>query len=226
MTAALRAEIRDAVAILVAAEVMDYNGHASRRHPDGGFLINSAGSDRAAMTEAQIVRVLPDGSAEGSDRAPNEAVLHAAVYAARPDVAAVLHGHPKWSTLFTLTGQRIPLVMPQGALVADLPLYDQSHSISTPERGAAMAQSMAKARGVLLRAHGSVFAAPDLIEAAALAIYAEQNAERAFRAAQIGTAAVLGPDEAAEYRQTLNTPGLFRKCWDFHLSKGGTRDVR
>lgn len=217
MTQDTPAAICDAIAILVAAGILDYNGHVSLRASGGGFHINTAASNRAAMTPDQLCRVDADGTVVEGGRPPNEVHLHAAILAARPDVSVVVHGHPEWTTLFTITGTPIPTVMPQGCLVSDLPLYPQSHSINSATRGRAVAQLMGEARGTLLTAHGSVFAGADLTEAVALAIYAEQNAKRAYLARALGRAAPIGDDEAAEYRTALNKPGLFRKCWDFHL---------
>ncbi len=218
-------DVCEAVTILVAAGVVDYNGHASRR-TDEGFVINSGPSDRKAMTPDQVCHVDPAGRVIAGDRPPNEVHLHAAIYAARPEVAAVVHGHPKWTTLFTGTATPIPTVMPQGALVADLPVYPASHSINAPARGEAVAQTLGPCRGALLASHGSVLVGRDLREAVALAIYAEQNAERAWRAVALGGARPLPDDEAAEYRTALDKPGLFAKCWDFHLPERSRSDVR
>lgn len=215
MQGTARQQICDAVTILVRAGVVDYNGHCSCR--DGaGFLINSAASDRKAMTPDQVTRVGPDGAVEG-DRPPNEAALHAEIYRARPEVGAVVHGHPKWTTLFTLAGVPIPVVMPQQALLGVLPVYPESHSISTPERGRAVAALLGAGKGALLRAHGVVTCGADLVEAVALAIYGEQNAERAYMARALGPVPDLPGAARAEYAQSLAKPALYRKCWDFHL---------
>lgn len=211
--------ICDAIGILVRAGILDYNGHASQRISDDQFLINTGASNRAAMSPDQLCRVDMQGRAQGGTRPPNEVHLHAAIYCARPDVQAVVHGHPKWTTLFTLTGTPIPVVMPQACLIAQLPVYDQSHSISTAERATAMTARMAQRPGVLLAGHGSVFAGSTLQEAAALAIYAEQNAERAYRAAALGRPNAIPERDWPAYQETLNKPGLFQKCWDFHLTE-------
>lgn len=238
---ALLQGICDAVTILVGAGVMDYNGHASMRDPAAGaqqpgFYINSGASDRAAMSPDQVCRVRVDApdtlAATDGIRPPNEAHLHAAIYAARPDVAAVVHGHPMWSTLFTQTGTPLPLLMPQSALISDTPTYPHAHSISTHARGAAMADAMGQARGIYLAGHGSVFTGRGgdplaaLTEATALAIYSEQNAERAWRAALLGPATPLPPGDLDAHRANLDKPGLFAKCWAFHLSQGRHANVR
>lgn len=210
-------QIGQALRVLVRTGIVDYNGHASFRC-GGGFAINSADSNRAALTADDISLAGPDGAVIGGPRAPNEVHLHAAIYAARPDVQAVVHGHPAWLTL--LSSARMPLlpVMPQGALVWDLPVYPQAHSISTPERGAALAAVVGAARGAILQGHGIVTLGADLTEACALAVYAEQTAERQVRAVPLGGAKPLTEAEITEYRKTLNSPALFAKCRAFHLT--------
>jgi ribulose-5-phosphate 4-epimerase/fuculose-1-phosphate aldolase len=206
----------EALRFLTATGVVDYNGHVSQRLPSGGFIINGAASNRAAPTQDQLSVVDADGSYNGP-RPPNEVTLHAAIYRARPDVAAVVHGHPDWLT--TLSSARQPLlpVMAQGCLVHDMPVYAQAHSISTAARGDAVAALLGGGVGVILQGHGVVTVGPDLLTAAVRAFYAEQNAQRQVRAAPLGGAQPLTDDEVAEYRQTLDSPALFRKCWDFYL---------
>ncbi len=212
--------ICDAVSILASVEIMDYNGHASLRGREGGFYINTADSDRAAMTPDQVCFVNHEGNSISGERPPNEVALHAAIFSARPDIQAIVHGHPKWSTLYTLTEQEIPTVMPQGCLVANLPVYPKSHSISKPERGAAVAEVIGQSDGALLAGHGSVLAGQTIQQAVALAIYTEQNAERAYRSKTLGQAKTISGPEQEEYRTGLAKPALYQKCWSFYLGQG------
>ncbi|MBL1435015.1 MAG: class II aldolase/adducin family protein [Rhodobacteraceae bacterium] len=212
-------EICDAVSILVAAGIMDYNGHASIRLDETTFLINSGASNRAAMDIAQISTADTAGQVVSGARLPNEVFLHAEIYKARPDVAALLHCHPSWTTLFSACGQNIPCVMPQGALVADLPIYPHSHSISSSSRGMALAACLGAESGAYLQGHGVVFVGQELKEPVCRAIYAEQNAERAYQSLSLGGATPLADATKREYAETLANPALYKKCWDFFLTQ-------
>lgn len=210
-------EVCDALRFLVRARIVDYNGHASIRVPKG-FVINTAASNRAAPTPDQLCAVSLDGALLDGGRPPNEAHLHAAIYRARPDVGAIAHGHPRW--LCTLSAARARLIpaTPQAALLGEMPVSPHGHSISSRERGEAVAALMGSASGVVLQGHGIVTAGPDLLEACVLALYAEQTAERQVLAAPLGGAQPLPADEIEEYARTLANPVLFQKCWDFTLS--------
>lgn len=211
------AAIERALRFLVRTGIVDYNGHASRR-TDDGFVLNSADSNRARVTTADLSYVATDGTRLSGPRPPNETPLHAAIYAARPDVKCVVHGHPNFVTLLSSARHPLAPVIPQGALVWDLPVYAFAHSISTPERGRAVAMQLGQGRGAILQGHGIVTVGADLTEACALALYAEQTAARQVQATPLGGAAPLTPEEVADYRATLNSPALFAKCEAFHLT--------
>lgn len=227
MSGAVKTQICDAISVLTAAEILDFNGHVSVLGEGGRFWINSAASNRAAMSGDQVCHVDADGNPlPGQARPPNEVALHAAIYMQCPQAKAIVHGHPKWTTLFTLTGNEIPVVMPQGCLVAGLPVYPESHSISTADRAEAVAEQLVSGPGILLAGHGSVFVAETLVEATALAIYAEMNAERAYLARALGHPNVIPMSQWAQYRENLSKPALFEKCWQFHLGERSKADVR
>jgi len=217
---ALRLQLCEGLRFLTRAGLVDYNGHLSIRHPSGGFLINTGASNRAAMTPDQICHVDDAGALLSGARPPNEVHLHTAILAARPDVGAVMHGHPPEATLLTSLELTLAPVMPQAAVAGDLPVYPESHSISTSARGAALAAALGQGRGVLLRSHGLVMTGADPVEACVVALYVEQTAERQLRGAALGGARALPQAELAEYAGTLNSATLFRKCWDFYLAGG------
>lgn len=212
--------LRDALKMLVRAGIVDWNGHASLRQADA-FTVNSAASNRAAPGPDDFSTVSLDGDPLDGPRPPNEAHLHAAIYRARPDVHAVVHGHPKHLGALTSVGHAILPVTPQAALLGDVPTHPHAHSISTRARGEAVAALLGPGRAVLLRSHGLVAVGPDLPTACALALYAEEAAERIILSAALGGAKPLPPEEIEEYARTLDTPALMQKAWHFMLAKEG-----
>ncbi len=216
---AIRQRLADVVMTLARMDIVDFNGHASVRCEDGSFLINSGDSTRSAMTPADISTLAADGTLLAGPRPPLEMHLHRELYAARADAGAIIHAHPKWSTLLTSAGVVVQPVFAQGCLVAGLPVFDDAGSIKTAERGAALARVVGEAPGALLKAHGSVLIGADLIEAFVLAVYLEQNCERQYRALQVGSPYVFSDDEVAACRRGLAKRGLFEKCWNFYQAR-------
>lgn len=200
--------------------VIDFNGHASIRLDDGRILINSADSIRCALTPADLVTVNADGSVDEDQlRPPNELALHLAVYRARPDVKAVVHGHPEWSTLLTSAGAPYKVVFPQGAVPGNVPVFDSPRSISNTETATAVAELLGDGKAALMKAHGCVTVAEDLLEAAVLAIYLEMNAERQVRCTPLGGAYVFSDAEIEGSRKGLSKRALYEKCWGFFKAK-------
>ena len=212
--------LADAVRMLEQAHIIDHSGHGSVRRDAGSFYINAGASVRSALTAADIVTVGLDGRLlEGEAPPPLEFHIHSEIYRARPDVHAVLHTHPRWSTLLTMVGAAFEPVYAQGVLLGAVPVVDSPLSVNTSLIGATVAAALGSGRAVLLKAHGMVLAGGDLVECFALAVYAEENACRQYMAQQIGTPYVFSEAEQQACRRNLSSPGLFRKTWDYYHAK-------
>ena len=117
----MKQQLVDAIRMLERAGYIDHNGHCSARRDATTFYINSGASMRGALTTADIVTVDLDGQlVEGTARQPLEYHIHSEIYRARPDVNAVMHTHPQWSTFLTMAGVKYQPVYAQGVLLGDI----------------------------------------------------------------------------------------------------------
>ena len=206
--------------MLERAEIIDHNGHCSVRRDATSFWINSGASVRGALTVDDIVGVDLDGNLiEGSAKPPLEFHIHSEIYRARPDVNAVMHTHPRWSTFLTMVGEPFKAVYAQGVLLGDIPLMDSPMSVNTKPMGEKLVATLGKNPAVLLKAHGVVVVGADVVECFALAAYVEENAYRQYMAMQIGQPYIFSPDEQRACREKLWSPNLFQKTWDHYYSK-------
>jgi L-fuculose-phosphate aldolase len=213
----IKQQLVDAIRMLARAEIVDHSGHGSARRDAESFYINSAASTRGALTTDDIVAVGLDGNlVEGSARPPFEFHIHSEIYRARPDVQAVMHTHPRWSTLLSMVGAPYQVVYAQGALLAGIPRLDSPLSISTRALGESVAAALGPHPAILLKSHGAVIVGSDVVECFALAAYLEENASRQYMALQIGTPYVFSDAEQQACRERLWNPGLFRKTWDHY----------
>jgi len=213
-------QLVDAIRMLERAGIIDHNGHCSARRDASTFYINSGASVRGALTVDDIVTVDLDGTLlEGTARPPLEFHIHSAVYRARPDVHAVMHTHPQWSTFLTMVGEPYRPVYAQGVLLGDIPLLDSPLSVNTRPMGERMAAALGPGPAVLLKAHGVVVVGANIVECFALAAYVEENAYRQYMAMQIGTPYEFSEAEQAACREKLWSAGLFQKTWDHYRSK-------
>ncbi len=216
----LRQQLTQGISILERLDIIDFNGHFSVRLDDGNILINTGSSVRSAIGPDDFVIVGLNGeSSEESPRPPAELPLHVAIYRARTDVRAVVHGHPQWSTLLSSTGRPYEVTMAQGALLGAVPVFSSPLSMNNSDIGNALAELLGDGRAALLRSHGSVVVGKDVLEATVLAIYLELNAERQVQAATLGKPYVFSDDEIRAFQKGLEKRGLFEKCWNYYLAK-------
>ncbi len=218
--AELKPLLVDAIRMLARADIVDHSGHGSARRDSTSFYINSAASARGALTTDDIVAVDLDGNlVEGRARPPLEFHIHSEIYRARPDVGAVMHTHPRWSTFLTMVGAKYRVVYAQGALLGDIPLVDSPLSVNTKAMGEKVTATLGAAAAALLKSHGAVVVGADVVECFALAAYMEENAYRQYMAMQIGEPYVFSDAEQQAFRERLRTPGLLKKTWDHYHSR-------
>ena len=213
-------QLVDAVRMLEHAGIIDQNGHCSIRRDAQSFFINSGASVRGALTTGDVVAVDLDGNlVEGAQKPPLEFHIHSEILRARPDVGAIAHTHPKWSTFLSMTGQKFRVVYAQGALLGDVPLMDSPLSVNTKARGEELARILSAGPALLLKAHGATIVGADMVECFALATYLEENAYRQYMAMQIGEPYVFSQEEQRNSRKNLGAPHLLRKTWNHFHSK-------
>lgn len=93
---------------------------------------------------------------EGNGKPPLEFHLHAGIYKARPDVQAIVHAHPKWSTFLTMVGESYESVYAQGTLVYPMPVLDSPRSINNPDMAKRLADTLGDRPAAMMKSHGAV----------------------------------------------------------------------
>lgn len=208
------------IRMLERSGIIDYNGHASMRAGENRMLINIGSCQRSRLTTDDICTIDFDGNLiEGHGRPPLEFQLHAGIYKARPDVDAVIHAHPHWSTILTTAGVGYLPVYAQGSLVHPLPVLDSPDSINTPDMAKRLTDVLGDRPAALMKAHGAVTAGRSIVDAFVLMTYLEDNAERQYMAQQIGTPYAFTDAELALCREKLWNPNLFQRTWDHFSAK-------
>jgi ribulose-5-phosphate 4-epimerase/fuculose-1-phosphate aldolase len=220
-TLKLKQQLVDCIRMLESADIIDYNGHASILLDDGCMLINIGSCQRSSLTTDDICTIDMDGQVVGSAKGkpPLEFHLHAGVYRARPDVKAVVHAHPKWSTYLTMTGHDYLPVYAQGSLVYPVPVLDSPNSINNRHMADRLAATLADRPAAMMKSHGAVTVGRNIVEAFVLANYMEENAHRQYMAMQIGKPYAFDAQELALCREKLWSETLFKRCWDHFLAK-------
>lgn len=219
----LRRQLADALSMMERAEVIDFNGHMSCRIPGTEhILINSGKSVRSSLAPEDIIAIDLEGKPlEGDVVPPMEFPLHSAIYRRRPDVNAVAHTHPLWSTLFSSVGQPVLPVTMQAAVMGPVQSFPKTASINRRDLAEELAQALGPHRVVVLRSHGAVTVGADVVEAFVLAIYLEETARRQYLARALGDPRVLTAEEVESIGANLRRPHLLQKVWDYHHARLG-----
>ncbi len=181
-------------------------GNISIRDEAGDIWITPGGTDKGAMTEADIVRVRGDKVIEGVHPPSSELPFHRAIYEARPDIRAVLHAHPAALVAFSLV-RKIPdtSIIPQARAVCGEVGYAPYATTGTEELGRVVAAAFARGFDtVLLENHGVAAGGHNLLEAFQRFETLDFCARTLINAGGLGGARGLGPEQIALFNQGKN----------------------
>ena len=154
----------DCIRMLEQSNIIDYNGHASIRLSNDHMLINIGSCQRSRLTSQDICTINFNGDViEGNGKPPLEFHLHAGIYRSRPEVQAIVHAHPKWSTFLTMVGQDYQPVYAQGTLVYPMPVLDSPNSINNPTMAQRLADTLGERPAAMMKSHGAVTCGKNII---------------------------------------------------------------
>jgi L-fuculose-phosphate aldolase len=127
-----------------------------------------------------------------------ETVLHTEIYARRPDVGAVIHGHPPYATALGATSSGLELLTHDAVLFADgVAFFEESAGLITArEQGRAVAECLGSRRAVILRNHGVVVADKDVRWAVLSAITLERAVRLQAIASTLGELRPIATEDA------------------------------
>ena len=154
----LRSAVVDAAReMLRLGLVSGSSGNASARDGDG-VLITPAGLPYEQMTEDDLVAIGMDGEpAEGQREPSSERRVHVAIYAARPDVGAVVHTHSVHATAWSFTGEPLDTGTEELEAAAGGEVLTAAFApTGTDEIAMAVVGALGDRRAVLLARHGVV----------------------------------------------------------------------
>lgn len=219
--AELKRQLVDAILMMERAQIIDFNGHFSARAPGADqILINSGASVRSALGVDDIITIDLDGkNVEGGVAPPMEYHIHTEIFRRRPDVNAVAHTHPLWSTVLSMAGHQVQPVIMQAAVLGEVRRFGKITSINTKPLGEALAEELGPKRIITLKSHGAVMAAGSILEAFVLGVYLEETAQRQYLAMQVGPVTELTAEEIETFNNNLWKPNLLQKVWDYHHAK-------
>jgi L-fuculose-phosphate aldolase len=171
-------------------------GNLSVRLGDDRFLVTGSGISKGHLAAEDLVVV--DGRGQvlaGARRASTELRMHLAAYAARPDVAAVVHAHPITAVALTVAGVPPPSdLVPEAAVTLGSIAVAPFATPGTDEVPASLAPFLASHDAVLLERHGAITLGRTLAEAFERMETLERVARIALAARLLGRCEPLAPE--------------------------------
>ena len=201
--------------------LVNFGGHVSSRISEEIFLINAYGKSRMEVAPEDLVETYLDGSpVDEGVKIPSEVHIHAAIYRARKDVNAVAHLHSPATVSLSIARKPFFPAIYQGTLFAGgIPIHEDARLVNTPSRGERLAKTLAEARIVIMRGHGSAVVADSIKRLFFLSVYFENNARRLLEAYNAGNPEPLSKEEIEDGEKNLVRESVMNKLWDYFESK-------
>ena len=161
-----------------------------------GFLVTPSGMPPRTLQPEDIVAMDMDGNPSGARKPSSEWRFHRDIYAARPEIAAIVHGHPPFGIALASHGRGIPAFHYMVAMAGGRDIRCAPYATYGTQELSDYAVTALEGRfACLLANHGMIAAHVSLDRALALAVEVESLAEGYWRALQIGEPVILGDAE-------------------------------
>src|SRR6266581_2378517 len=171
------------------------SGNISLRHSEG-LLITPTSTPYEAMQPEQIVFMGLDGSHDPAQRPSSEWRFHLDILRARPEINAVVHAHPPYSTILAIMGLEIPPIHYMIAVAGGDTIRCAPYAtFGTQELSEHAVKALEGRLACLLAHHGMIAAGPSLSKAMWLAVEVETLARQYHGCLQIGTPPLLSKTE-------------------------------
>ena len=190
--------------------VVSNDGNVSARVEEDRVLITPSGVGKGRVTPDMLVLCDLEGQILEGDRHPSsESGMHLLVYRERPDVRAVVHAHPPFSTARAIC--RRPLTERYLAEMilglGEVPVTEFAMP-STAEVPDSVRPFVRTHSAVLLANHGSLAWGPDLLSAFDRLEVVEQTAKVYFLVERMGGGTEISPERAETLRSMA---GFYQK---------------
>ena len=179
----------------------------------GGMLITPSGIAYETLRPEDMVRV--EFTGPGTARwdpvlePSSEWLMHQAVYQARPEAGAVVHGHPTYATVLAIQGLEIPALHYMIAAAGGAPIRCAPyHTYGTAALSEAAVAALQGRKACLLAHHGLLAFERDLAKAMWLAREVESLAQQMVMCLTLGGPLLLPAEEIDAVVEKFSRYGL------------------
>ena len=185
--------------MLNSGQTVETWGNISYRDQDTNLVyLTPSGMNYTTITEEDVVVCDLSGKiVEGIRKPTIEISLHLGIYKERPEVNAVIHTHPIYSTVFSCTGADIPLVIDEAAQTLGGTVKTAPYALPGSQE---LADNCAAALGketnaCLLMSHGAVCVGGTMDAAFKVSTVLEVTAQIYYMVKSMGKECIMISDE-------------------------------
>jgi ribulose-5-phosphate 4-epimerase/fuculose-1-phosphate aldolase len=215
--------------------IVDAFGDISARHPtDPERFFLARPVSPSAVVPDDIIEFGLDGAPVRSENRelPQERFIHAAVYAARPDLKAVLHASHEDLLPFGITQTPLrPVIASVGDMGLRVPVWDiakrfrNAAEVSTLEQGRDLARTLGKNRMCLIRGSGYVITGRTLNDLVRLSAYVPRNGRAIMDATPFGKITNISAGESAARLAIDPESNAMRRGWEYWARQAGCDEL-
>jgi L-ribulose-5-phosphate 4-epimerase len=178
-----------------------------------GMLITPTGMGADDLRPQDLVWRGDDGTLRGDWQPSSEWPFHRAIYAARPDLHAVVHTHSVHATALACLERPLPAFHYMVAVAGgdDVPCTPY-HLFGTEALSQAVADAFRERHACLMANHGLVAGGTSLRHALKVAVEVEALCETWLKASAAGEPTVLSREQMAEVIERLRSYGKARRA--------------
>jgi HCOMODA/2-hydroxy-3-carboxy-muconic semialdehyde decarboxylase len=225
-----REDVAVANRILAHEGLLDAFGHVSIRHPAHAerFLISRHRAPELVQAD-DIVELGLDGepAVPPNFRLYGERIIHATIYAARPDVMAICHHHAPPVMPYAIARAELLPVYHLGAVMGPkVPYWDSRDEFGdtalvlvTADEGRSLAKALGPYWMILMGRHGATVVGTSLRELLFRTVFSARNAELQTQAKMVGTVNPLTATEAAKAAAYNLRPAPMERAWDYWVMR-------
>ena len=222
--AALRTDVARANRILEASGLSNAFGHASARIPRSDTFVLPQRRSPGFADAATLITLDFDGKVVAGEGTPNsEFWIHARIYAARPEIGAVVHAHPEACVCLTQIGEPHRVVHNQGGpFYGRVSEYAEVGLIRSRVLGDRLAASLGGNVAAMMRGLGITTVGSVVLTATVAALFLEESASLQLRmlAAAGGNASKIRAftEEEAHRLDDQLGDGIVSRAWEYYAA--------
>lgn len=183
------------------------SGNISVRHGDG-LLITPTSLPYEDLEPEDIVRLSFDGVPEGRRQPSSEWRFHRDIIRARPDVNAIVHAHPPYSTMLAIMGRDIPAIHYMIAVAGGSDIRCAPYAIfGSDELSRHAVEALEGRQACLLGQHGSIAVGKSLAKALWLAVEVETLARQYHGCLMLGEPPLLSEEQIGAVLEKMASYG-------------------